>query len=80
MGMTFTFLADRASFLAGGGDMVLVASEVMLRAGGLTFAVFCSSMLCERSTLLAGETMPLESFRGVGGISPTGVLLGPTES
>lgn len=42
----FTFLADKASFLAGGGDMVLVASDVMLlRAGGLIFAVFCSSVL-----------------------------------
>lgn len=46
MGMKFTFLADRASFLAGGGDMVLVASDVMLlSAGGFIFAVFCSSVL-----------------------------------
>lgn len=46
MGMKFTFLADRASFLAGGGDMVLVASDVMLlRAGVFIFAVFCSSVL-----------------------------------
>lgn len=46
MQMKITFLADRASFLAGGGDMVLVASDVMLlRAGGLIFAVFCSSVL-----------------------------------
>lgn len=81
MGMTFTFLADRASFLAGGGDMVLVASDVMLpRAGGLIFAVFCSSVLWERSTLLAGDARPLEPFRGVEGVSPTGALLGPTES
>lgn len=40
------FLADRASFLAGGGDMVLVASDVMLlRVGGFIFAIFCSSVL-----------------------------------
>lgn len=46
MGINFTFLADRASFLAGGGDMVLVASDVMLlRVGGFIFAVFCSSVL-----------------------------------
>lgn len=44
MGMKFTFLADRASFLAGGGDMV--ASDVMLlRAGVFILAVFCSSVL-----------------------------------
>lgn len=43
--LTITFLADRASFLAGGGDMVLVASDVMLlRAGGLILG-FCSSAL-----------------------------------
>lgn len=46
MQMKITFLADRASFLAGGGDMVLVASDVMLlRAGGFIFVVFCSSVL-----------------------------------
>lgn len=79
--MKFTFLADRASFLAGGGDMVLVTSDVMLlRAGGFIFAVFCSSVLCERSTLLDGDARPLEPFRGVVGVSPTGALLGPTES
>lgn len=45
-GMKFTFLADRASFLAGGGDMVLVASDVIvLSAGGFSFTVFCSSVL-----------------------------------
>lgn len=81
MGMKFTFLADRASFLAGGGDMVLVASDAMLlTAGDFIFAVFCSSVLCERSTLLAGDARPLEPFRGVEGVSPTGALLVPTES
>ena len=81
MAMTFTFLADNASFLAGGGDMVLVASDVMLlRAGGFIFAVFCSSVLWERSMLLAGDARPLEPLRGVEGVSPTGALLGPTES
>lgn len=76
---SFTFLADRASFLAGGGDMALVASdEMLLRAGGFSFAVFCSSVLWERSTLLAGDARLPEPFRGVEGVSPTGALLGLT--
>lgn len=73
--MKFTFLAERASFLAGGGDMALVASDVMLlRAGDFIFAVFCSS------ALLAGDATPLEPFRGVEGVSPAGALLAPAES
>lgn len=44
--LKITFLAERASFFAGGGDMVLVVSEVtLLSAGGFIFAVFCSSAL-----------------------------------
>lgn len=86
--LTITFLADRANFLAGGGDMVLlllVPSAVvlllpLLRACGLTLAVFCSSARCERSTLLAGDDRPLETFLGVEGVSPTGALFGQTES
>lgn len=86
--LTITFLADKASFLAGGGDMVLlllVPSAVvllllLLRAGGLTLAIFCSSARCERSTLLAGDDRPLEPFLGVEGVSPTGALFGQTES
>lgn len=85
--LTITFLADKASFLAGGGDMVLllVPSAVvllllLLRAGGLTLAVFCSSARCKRSTLLAGDDKPLEPFLGVEGASPTGALFGQTES
>lgn len=86
--LTITFLADRANFLAGGGDMVLlllVPSAVvlllpLLRACGLTLVVFCSSARCERSTLLAGDSRPLETFLGVEGVSPTGALFGQTES
>lgn len=86
--LTITFLADRASFLAGGGDMVLlllVPSAVvllllLLSAGGLTLAVFCSSARCERSTLRAGDDRPLELFLGVEGVSPTGALFGQAES
>lgn len=45
---TITFLADRANFLAGGGDMVLLVPSaklllLVLRPGGLALAVFCSS-------------------------------------
>lgn len=81
MRVKFTFLADRASFLAGGGDMVLVGSDVMLlRTGGFSFTVFCSSVLWLRSTLLAGDARPLDAFLGVDGVSPTGALLGPMES
>lgn len=76
-----TFLADRASFLAGGGDMVLVASDAMLlSAGGFTLVIFCSFVLCERSELLAGEARLLDPFRGVEGVSPAGALLVPMES
>lgn len=86
--LTITFLADRANFLAGGGDMVLlllVPSAVvlvlpLLRACGLTLAVFCSSARCERSALLAGDDRPLETFLGVEGVSPTGALFGQIES
>lgn len=87
--LTITFLADRANFLAGGGDMVLlllVPSAVVLlllplvSPCGLTLAVFCSSARCERSTLLAGDDRPLEAFLGVEGVSPTGALFGQTES
>lgn len=85
--LTITFLADRANFLAGGGDMVLlllVPSAVvllpLLRDCGFTLAVFCSSARCERSTLLAGDDRPLETFLGVEGVSPTGALFGQTES
>lgn len=61
--------------------MVLVASDVMLlRAGGFNLAVFCSLVFCERSTLLAGDARLPLPFRGVEGVSPTGALLGPTES
>ena len=76
-----TFLAERASFLAGGGDMVQEASAVMrLRAGGLV-AFFCSSGPGPpRSTLRAGEDRLLEPFLGVEGVSPAGALLGPGES
>lgn len=60
---------------------MLVASDVMLpRAEGFIFAVFCSSVLCERSTLLAGDVKPLELLRGVEGSSPTGALLGEEDS
>lgn len=83
--LTITFLAERANFLAGGGDMVLLVPSAvvllpLLRAGGLTLAVFCSSARCKRSTLLAGDDRPLETFLGVEGVSPTGALLGQTES
>lgn len=40
------FLAERASFLAGGGDMVLAGSvAALLRTGDLGFATFVSSPL-----------------------------------
>ena len=80
-GGALTFLAERASFLAGGGDMVQEASAVMrLRAGGLA-AFFCSSVAPgpPRSTLRAGEDRLLEPFLGVEGVSPAGALLGPGE-
>lgn len=60
---------------------MLVASDVMLlSAGGFNLAVFCSSVLWERSTLRAGEAKLLEPFRGVEGVSLTGSLFGPTDS
>lgn len=65
---TLAFLADRASRLAGGGDMVLIGSDVTLvRACGLSF--FCSSVL------LAGDA-GLFTLDG----SPAGALLVPTDS
>lgn len=70
-----TFLADRASRLAGGGDMVLTASDVTLvRAWGLSFTTFCSSEFT-RSMLLAGDDAAFTPD-----VSPTGALLVPIDS
>lgn len=70
-----TFLADRASRLAGGGDMVLTGSdETLVRAWGLSFTTFCSSEFT-RSVLLAGDAglFTLDML-------PTGALLVPIDS
>lgn len=73
--MRLTFLADRASRLAGGGDMVLTASDVTLvRAWGLSFSTFCSSEFT-RSVLLAGDDRALTPDE-----PPTGALLVPIDS
>lgn len=70
-----TFLADRASRLAGGGDMVLTASDVTLvRAWGLSFSSFCSSEFT-RSELFAGDDGAFTPDE-----PPAGALLVPIES
>lgn len=78
--VALTFLADRASLFAGGGDMVLLGSDVMLvRAGGFSFDVFCSSVAA-RSGPLAGEAVPFTLLLAGADASPTGALLVPIDS